>query len=429
MIELSARAGYAEVSVARLCAHAGVSTASFYECFKDREDCLLAARDAAAQRILGRVAPASAPGSEDALRVALDGLLRALARDPDAGRVLLIEALAGGARVQARRRRALADCERRAEALLDGSRGPTTFDIPAPALIGALRGVAAQRLRAAEQEQLPSLLDDLLAWIGSYAIPDGASRSSVDSALLVAPDPSRPGTQTADACAIGVPSLPRGRHTMPPALAARIQRKRIIHGTAQATSATGYAEVSVTEILAASHVSRQIFYEQFPNEQQAFVAAQQHATVDLLAMCWEAYFAAESWPERVWSVLDALTSLIAANPALTHLRIVDCYAAGPAAVQWTEELVSAAAIFLKQGYRSCPGARALPPLASQAIASALFELIQRQVADGRASTLPLRLPLLTYLAIAPFIGPLDALALVRQFGAQASLSAADASGR
>jgi AcrR family transcriptional regulator len=429
MIELSARAGYAEVSVARLCRRAGVSTASFYECFQDREDCLLAARDAAAQRVLGGLPPVGARLPADALRLAFDGILRALKDDPDAGRVLLIEALAGGPRVQAQRRRALADCERRAEALLDGSRGPTAFDIPAPALIGALRGVAARRLRADEQEQLPLLLDDLLAWLGSYAIPDGTSRSSVDSALLGAPGPSRPGAQIADACALAVPSLPRGRRTMPPALAARIQRKRIICGTAQVMSARGYAEVSVTEIVAASHVSRQIFYEQFHNKQQAFLAAQQHATVDLLVMCWEAYFAADSWPERVWSVLDTLTSLIAANPALTHLRIVDCYAAGPAAVQWTEELVSAAAIFLKEGYRSFPGARTLPPLASQAIVSAVFELIQREVAGGRASTLPLRLPLLTYLAIAPFTGPLDALALVRQLGARASLSAAGASGR
>ncbi len=428
MIELSARDGYPEVSVARLCAHAGVSTASFYECFKDREDCLLAARDAAARRILPPLPPPGATAPADPLRLALAGILRALEHDPDAGRMLLIEVLAGGARVQAQRRRALADYEHRAEALLDGSLGPTAFDIPAPALIGALRGVAARRLRADQQEQLPSLLDDLLAWVDSYAIPDGASRCSVDSALLGTPEGPRPGTQTTDACALSVPRLPRGRHTTPPTLAARIQRKRIICGTAQATSASGYADVSVTEIVAASHVSRQIFYEQFPNKQQAFIAAQQHATVDLLVMCWESYFAADSWPERVWSVLDALTSLIAANPAFTHLRIVDCYAAGPDAARWTEELVGAAAIFLKEGYRSFPAARKLPAVSSQAIVSAVFELIQREVADGRAGMLPLRLPLLTYLAIAPFTGPHDALALVRQFSAKPSLSAVNASG-
>ncbi len=428
MIELTARFGYAEVSVARLCRHAGVSTQSFYECFEEREDCLLAAREAAAHRILGGLPPAAGQGSADVLRRALDGVLRALARDPDAGRVLLIEALAGGPRVQAHRRQALAHYERCAESLLDGSRGSRAIDIPASALIGALRGVVAQRLRAEEQDQLPLLLDDLLAWIESYAIADGAARSSADSPLLTSAERSPAPSPAKDACALNVPRLPRGRHTTPPRLAERIQRKRIIHGTAQATSASGYAEVSVSKIVAASHISRQIFYEQFPNKQQAFVAAQQHATVEVLVMCWEAYFATDSWPERVWNVLETLTSLIAANPALTHLRIVDCYAAGPDAVRWTEELVSATAIFLKEGYRTCPLARKLPALSSQAIVGTVYELIQRDVAHGRTSTLPLRLPLLTYLAIAPFTGPLAAVTLVREFSAKSALIAASTDG-
>ncbi len=415
MIECCARSGYAQVSVVRLCAHAGVSTASFYECFRNREDCLLAALDDAAARILAPLAPRTQAESPDALRLALDGVLRALCRDPDAGRLLLIEALAGGARVQARRRRALADCEHRAEALLDGSQASATFDIPAAALVGALRNLATPLLRADEHEQLPSLLDGLLEWIGSYAIAPGASRSSTGSAVLLAAEP--PQAQSADACALRVRRLPRGRHGIPPRAAARIQRTRIIHGTAQAIGATGYPELSVSEIVAAAHISRQVFYEHFPDKRHAFVAAQQHATVELLCLCWKAYFAARSWPQRVWSVLDALTSLIAANPTLAHLRIVDCYAAGPDAAQWTEQLVAAATIFLEEGYRCCPRARRLPALSSHATAGAVFELIQREVADGRARTLPLCLPLLTYLAIAPFTGPQEAARLVRELAA------------
>lgn len=418
MIELSAEFGYGEVSVARVCAQAGVSTASFYERFDSREECLLAACDEAVRRILGGVAPASDAGSPDALRLALGRVLDAFQLDADAGRVLLVEALAGGPRVQARRRRILAECERRAEALLDGSRSSVVFDIPAAALFGAVRFLVARRLRECREHELPTLAGELIDWVGAYAIAPGASRWSSGSATLLAPELADSGGQGVDACALSAPRLPRGRHRAPPRLAARIQRERVIHGTARATSASGYAEVSVAEIVAATGVSRQVFYEHFPNKHDAFIAAQHHATVNLLSLCWDAYFTVESWPERVWSVLEALTGLIAANPAHTHVRVVNCYAAGPAAVAWTEQLVSAATIFLREGYRSIPPGRELPALCSQAIAGAIFELVQRDVAEGRAGLVPRRLPLLAYLALAPFTGPGAASQLVAELSAR-----------
>jgi AcrR family transcriptional regulator len=50
MVAAAARHGYAKASVARVIAQAGVSRATFYEQFADREECFLAAyRDVAAR--------------------------------------------------------------------------------------------------------------------------------------------------------------------------------------------------------------------------------------------------------------------------------------------------------------------------------------------------------------------------------------------
>src|SRR5207245_7038799 len=116
-------------------------------------------------------------------------------------------------------------------------------------------------------------------------------------------------------------------------------------------------------------------------------------------------------------MLETLIALIASNPALSHLRLVECYAAGPAAIRRAEEITRSFTIFLQEGYRYRPEASSLPRLCSHAIAGAIFEIVQRHVAQGELSTLPSRLPQLAYIAIAPFAGAPQAIALVEELKA------------
>jgi hypothetical protein len=60
--------------------------------------------------------------------------------------------------------------------------------------------------------------------------------------------------------------------------------------------------------------------------------------------------------------------LIAQNPAISHLRLVECYASGPAAIRRAEEITRSFTIFLHEGYHYRPEAASLPRLCSQAIA-------------------------------------------------------------
>jgi hypothetical protein len=75
-------------------------------------------------------------------------------------------------------------------------------------------------------------------------------------------------------------------------------------------------------------------------------------------------------------------------------------------------------VFLQEGYYYAPSARTLPPLALQAIAGAIFEIVQRHVAGGQWDRLRGHVPLLAYLAIAPFAGPDKAIALVQELTAR-----------
>jgi hypothetical protein len=119
----------------------------------------------------------------------------------------------------------------------------------------------------------------------------------------------------------------------------------------------------------------------------------------------------------MWLHLRTLLSLIVASPALSHLRLVECYAAGPEAIRRAEEITRSFTIFLEEGYHCRPQAEALPRLCLQASAGAIFEIIQRQVAAGELATLGSYLPRLTYIAIAPFTGAQEAIALVEELKA------------
>src|SRR5262249_16782128 len=96
MIGAAARYGLGEASVARVIREAGVSRATFYEHFADRDDCFLAAHRLVAEGIEEIVAQnIERPPAE-----MLAALLRAADRNPAAARVGLIEGLAGDAAVR-----------------------------------------------------------------------------------------------------------------------------------------------------------------------------------------------------------------------------------------------------------------------------------------------------------------------------------------
>ncbi len=83
MIELCAREGYPNVTVAQVSSRARVSATTFYEQFTDREDCLLAAYGAAVTRLLQAMPAPTQEGSwKTALERTLTVVLQAIAPTP-----------------------------------------------------------------------------------------------------------------------------------------------------------------------------------------------------------------------------------------------------------------------------------------------------------------------------------------------------------
>jgi TetR/AcrR family transcriptional regulator len=411
MIELSAQRGYHEVSIAALCAGAGVSPVTFYEEFHDKEEVLIGAYRLCAESLFGPMRSVLFDAkTADVQRLALEAMLEAIAEDPDAGRIVFVEALGAGERMLKERTQAFERFERRVQEYMGRLPGDSTLDVPVSAVAGALRHIVARDLRNHAEDQLPSRLPDGLAWLSRYLRtardePWSTSQAAVlDGAFLeLPPPPARPA---------GPERLPRGRHRLPASVVARSQRTRLLYATAEVTMQKGYAGSKVEDIVAAAGVAKPVFYQFFTDKEHAFLEAQQFPTQFILDRCVEAYFSVDEWPERVWRCIQTLIELIVSNPPVSHLRLVECYSAGPEAIRRAEEITRSFTMFLAEGRRYKTQARSLPRLTEQAIAGALFEIVQREAAAGRYRTLISLLPRLTYIALAPFTGADEAIELV-----------------
>ncbi len=99
--------GYARGSADAISHRAGMSKATFYEHFANKEECILAAFDMAAEVVGGAMVEAAGSAvKEDArgrIRAAIRAFLTALAEHPDYAKTLLVEAIAAGPRAAGRR--------------------------------------------------------------------------------------------------------------------------------------------------------------------------------------------------------------------------------------------------------------------------------------------------------------------------------------
>jgi AcrR family transcriptional regulator len=419
MTHVASSQGYAELSIADLTSRARVSRQTFYEQFAGKEDLFLAAYQRSARQVLGPLQGAmSSSDWWETPRTVVRAVLARIEADPEGAWLFFVEGLAGGPRIEAERRRVLEAVEAAIEGFLESAPAAgQTLDVPPRALLGAIRGAAIRaiapwqpRIDAGGQE--PALGEGLVAWIRSYAIPAGQARWSAGERAVQPARCSRGSVRPASPILARHEQLPRGRHGLPRGVVERNRRERIILATAEVIQEKGYAAVTVGDIATAAGIGKGVFYEHFADKRHVFAVAQQHAAQETFNACARAYFAGPTWPERIYAGLRTLSAIVAAEPALAHLRILAPYAAGPEAIERTQQTAMLFAAFLEEGYSRRPQAEHLPRACSAAIVDAVFEIIRAEIAAGRAGELSHQVPLLSYVAIAPFTGAQAAVQLI-----------------
>jgi AcrR family transcriptional regulator len=407
----ASRHGYARASVARVVERAGVSRATFYEHFRDKEDCFRAAYQEISLGLRRDVRTAAhESAARERPRAVLETLLTGAAGDPAATRLVAIEALAAPASIRAENERLIAAVERSIEEFLGGAEpGAAPLQIPVPALLGGIAGVLSMRVLRGQATSLSSLTDDLVAWIDSYRLRPGRRRLSQPEwealgrrlAPIASPREEKESKP---------PALPRGRTALAPAVVAASRRERLIDAAVRLVAERGYAALTVADIVAAARVPRSSFYAHFRGKQDIFLAAQTIGLQESIAAAAAQFFVGASWPERVWGGLGALLRYGGEHPELVHVGVTEIHAAGEAALLRDHDSRMAYALFLEDGYREAPGE--LPAIFSETIAGGIHNLMRKRILAGEAPQLIETLPQCAYVALAPFIGPDAALELV-----------------
>jgi AcrR family transcriptional regulator len=149
MVEVCAERGAANVTVAHIVERAGVSRRTFYELYRDREDCFLGAFEEAVSRASRYVLDDYDPAARwvERVRSALVGLLAFLEAEHGASQLLVVGSLGAGSEALERRRGMIV----RMLALIDEGRGEarTAVELPpltAEGIVGGVLSVLHARL-------------------------------------------------------------------------------------------------------------------------------------------------------------------------------------------------------------------------------------------------------------------------------------------
>jgi AcrR family transcriptional regulator len=165
MAEIVAKRGYHGSTIEHIVKRAGVSRATFYEHFDNREDCLLAGFDEAAAELQGRMEAAAAEAGDwpDQVRAALAAFLDYAETNPALARTCIVESVTAGPVAMDRYERAL----RTFVPLFRLGREVEEANDELPdeledLVIGGLVWMVHQRLLSNEIDQIPKLLPTML---------------------------------------------------------------------------------------------------------------------------------------------------------------------------------------------------------------------------------------------------------------------------
>ena len=161
--------GYAGATVADVVAAAGVSRKTFYEHFRTKEDCFLAAFDRGVERLLAAIVSAEPdePGWLARMRARVRAYLGTLAANPDFARAFLIEVFAAGPRALERRADALERFQQVLRELYSDTRRefPDLPAVPEPifaAAVGGVNELISRHVRENRTAELPELEDAIV---------------------------------------------------------------------------------------------------------------------------------------------------------------------------------------------------------------------------------------------------------------------------
>ena len=411
MVELVAERGYAAVSVADVLARAAVSRRTFYEHYANKQACFIAAYDA----ILGDWGIRAATAQQGAanwrasLRSSTQAVMERVVADPVAAHVVFVDALSAGPQALERRTQAVAAFEHLASlSLQTAPDGPQMRPAMVKVLVGGVREIFANRLRAQRVGDLPSFVDPLIEWMVCYR--SGAAAEILDEAGTPATgsERARPSPDADRAAAPVESATPPGAWLWLEDSAQPVvwlsPRDRILSAVTEIVTSKGWGALSVAEIARVARTTHQTFNKLFASTEQAFLAAHDAGVQQALAVASDAALGAPSWPAAVRDGLVAEARFLASHPETARMSFLELYGAGPEGLERREALLQVLKDHLDSAPPRSRRAKQPPSIAEEAITGGILALMRDTVQNPGPEHLPSVVPDATFAALAPFTG-------------------------
>ncbi|HEY4779091.1 MAG TPA: TetR/AcrR family transcriptional regulator [Solirubrobacterales bacterium] len=208
--------------------------------------------------------------------------------------------------------------------------------------------------------------------------------------------------------------LPSGRHGLSPEFVARNQRQRLVAGLTEALYEVGYEKTTVALIGERAAVSKSDFYKHFESKDDCFFAAYEAAVEQIRGEVLDACVGREeaAWTPRVRDGIAALLTLLAADPALASLALVEGLRAGRGVYDRYQDAVESFVPCLRQGAPRAPDGEAVPAATGEAVVGGIASLLGRRVLAGEAERLDRLLPEVLEFALTPYLGAVEARRII-----------------
>jgi AcrR family transcriptional regulator len=387
MIEEVAERGYADATVARLVALAGVSKRTFYELFGTKEAYFLATYDAIVGNAIRRIGVAYRSEGDwlARLRAGFAAYAAEVAHEPKAARLVLVEVLGAGPAALARMRHTRLIFEEMVRVSL--AEAPDSVTVPpliAKGIACGVERVTRQWLLADALDELPARMDELLGWTLSYRAPAAAALAA---------------------------SSPYGGGAVPRERPARGEGDwaRILRCAAQIAAANGYAQLTSARIARTAGVSQTRFDELFESTEQCFLQAVDRLGLETLVCAARAFQdlsgqapgGRQGACHAMHRAIAALMRHLAADPVVLRVAFVEMFALGPAGIGEREHVLSQ---FTDELMRALPRSRAPSRVVLDACVGAIWGIVHDHVTRGATHLLPALVDQVTYIVLAPVIG-------------------------
>lgn len=398
MIEIAGESGYGAVTVRELANLAGVSTRAFYQHFRDKAECFYSTYDLVVQRAIRRIVIAQ-DGEHDwreRMGRAFAAYSREVAGKPRAARLALVEPFEVGPTAVEQLRRTDALCEAMIGESLAGA--PESVELPPLVLKGMVGGVARvtrARLLDGRTAEMPGLGESLTRWALGFHDAAAANLVELDRRRL-------PSTGIADS--LSTNGARQGQRV------AEDERSLILAAVAKLSVAEGLERLTIPKIRSAAGISRRIFNTHFESVRECVLSTLEARALDAIDSS-AGNARGEDWIADAYASLSAFCMRIACDPMLSRPVFSEQPIAGYEGLRRQERIVDALPGLFTRG---APDDVHPDSLDAEAAAGAVWCVLRHHVVAGRAQDLPRIAATLTFLALAPTVGPLTATDAIRR---------------